>query len=153
MSMLRVALSLVRSMFGPRAWYLEMARLTMLGQSRSRRAGSIGQDVPADRADQVDDGAGDHVRGLDELVAGGLVGDGEAGPVRIDIGLGAGRVGHGGAQQAVDHQQGVDLLLDAGGGAGAQYPAAVSPVVIGPNTASITVRVPHASSATNRICG
>ena len=51
-------------------------------------------------------------------------GDGEAGPVGIGAGPGAGGVGHGGAQQLVGDQQGVDLLLDAVGGAGAQDPAA-----------------------------
>lgn len=37
MSMLRVAWWLVRSMFGPRVWYFEMARLTMRGRRRWRR--------------------------------------------------------------------------------------------------------------------
>jgi hypothetical protein len=37
MSMARVALQLVRSMLGPRAWHLEMARLTMRGLPVARR--------------------------------------------------------------------------------------------------------------------
>ena len=53
-----------------------------------------------------------------------LQGDGEAGPVGVDAGLGVGGVGHGGAQELVGDQQGVDLLVDAGRGAGAQDPAA-----------------------------
>jgi len=36
------------------------------------------QDVSADGADEVDDGVGDDAGGLDELVAGGAQGDGEA---------------------------------------------------------------------------
>ena len=48
-----------------------------------------------------------------------LQGDGEAGPVGVEAGLAVGGVGHRGAQELVDDQQGVDLLLDAGGGAGA----------------------------------
>src|SRR6266704_1917567 len=78
------------------------------------------QDEAADLADQVDNGLGDDTGGLHELVAGGVQGDGEAGPVGVDAGLGAGGVGHGQAEDLVAHQQGVDLLVDAGGGAGAQ---------------------------------
>jgi hypothetical protein len=37
------------------------------------------QDPPADTAGQVDDSAGDDAGGLDEQVAGGVQGDGEAG--------------------------------------------------------------------------
>jgi hypothetical protein len=69
----------------------------------------------ADLADQVDSGPSDHPGGLDELVAGGVEGDGEAGPVGVDAGLGAGGIGHGEAQELVADQQGMDLLVDAGG--------------------------------------
>src|SRR6266540_7468561 len=82
------------------------------------------QDEAADLADQVDNGLGDDTGGLHELVAGGVQGDGEAGPVGVDAGLGAGGVGHGQAEDLVAHQQGVDLLVDAGGGAGAEHPPA-----------------------------
>jgi hypothetical protein len=54
----------------------------------------------------------------------GLPGDGEAGPVWIDVGAAGGGIGHRGAQELVGDQQGVDLMLDPGGGAGAEYPAA-----------------------------
>src|SRR5262249_4215262 len=81
------------------------------------------EDVSADGADQVDGGVGDDPGGLDELVAGGLVGDGEAGPVGVGVGLGADGVGDGGAQKLVDHQQGVDLLHDTDGSVGAEHPA------------------------------
>jgi hypothetical protein len=41
----------------------------------------VGQDRAADDADQVDDGVGEDTGGLGELVAGGVQGGGEAGPV------------------------------------------------------------------------
>src|SRR6266702_7686712 len=83
-----------------------------------------GQDEPADLAGQVGGGAGEDAGGEDDLVAGGVQGDGEAGAVGVGAGDGAGGVGDGGAQYLVGDQQGVDLLVDAGGGAGAQDPAA-----------------------------
>ncbi len=82
------------------------------------------QDVPPDGAGQVDDGSGDDSGCLLDLVAGGLPGDGEAGPVGIGAGPGAGGVGDGGAQQLAGDEQGVDLLGDPGRGPGAQDPAA-----------------------------
>src|SRR5205085_2614408 len=125
----------------------------------------VGQQVAADGAGQVDGGAGDDAGGLDELVAGGVQGEGEAGPVGVGAGLGGG-VGHGGAQDLVGDQQGVDLLVHPGRGAGAQDPAAqhgglqfaigrldVPALVIGPNTASITLRVPQQIRATKRSIG
>jgi hypothetical protein len=80
--------------------------------------------VPADCPGQVGDGAGEDGCGEDDLVAGGVQGDGEAGAVGVGAGDGAGGVGDGGAQGLVGNQQGVDLLLDPVGGAGAQDPAA-----------------------------
>jgi hypothetical protein len=73
------------------------------------------QDEAADLPGQVDDGAGDHARGEDDLVAGGVQGDGEAGPVGVGAGDGRGGVGDGGAQCLVGDQQGADFLLDAVG--------------------------------------
>ena len=83
-----------------------------------------GQDAAADVPGEVGDGAGDHARGQDDLVAGGVQGDGEAGPVRVGARDRARGVGDGGAQGLVGDQQGVDLLLDAVGSAGAQDAAA-----------------------------
>ena len=82
------------------------------------------QDVAADGADEVDDGVGDDPGGVDELVAGGVQGDGEAAPVGIDVGLGEGGVEDRCAERLVGDEQGVDLLLDPARGAGAQHPAA-----------------------------
>lgn len=52
-------------------------------------AAPVGQQVvqhlAADNADQVDAGLGDYPGGVDQLVAGGAQGDGEAAPVGIDI--------------------------------------------------------------------
>src|SRR5437773_3137269 len=84
----------------------------------------VGQQAAADVAGQVDGGAGGDAGGLDELVAGGVQGEGEAGPVGVGAGLGGGGVGHGGAQDLVGDQQGAGLLVHAAGGAGAQDPAA-----------------------------
>jgi hypothetical protein len=70
----------------------------------------------SDLSGQVDGGADDDSGGLDGLVAGGVEGDGEAGPVGVDAVLGVGGVGNGGAQDLVSDQKGVDLLVDAGGG-------------------------------------
>jgi len=50
--------------------------------------------------------------------------DGEAAAVGVDAAGGVDRVGDGDAQDLVGDQQGVDLLADAGGGAGAQDPPA-----------------------------
>jgi len=80
--------------------------------------------VAADGADEVDDGVGDDAGGFDELVAGGVEGDGEAAPVGIDVGPADRGVGDRDAQRLVGDEQGVDLLLDPGRGAGAQDPAA-----------------------------
>jgi len=50
------------------------------GLVRARRLGRrVGQDGVADGADEVDGGAGDDAGGVDDLVAGGVEGDGEAG--------------------------------------------------------------------------
>jgi hypothetical protein len=83
-----------------------------------------GEDEAADRSGEVDDGVGGDARCEDDLVAGGVQGDGEAGPVRVRAGNGRGGVGDGGAEGLVGDEQGVDLLLDAVGGAGAQDAAA-----------------------------
>src|SRR3954454_7952554 len=64
----------------------------------------VGQDVGADDADQVDDGVGDDPGGVDELVAGGVQGGGEAGPVGVEAGPAVGGVDHGGAQELVDDE-------------------------------------------------
>ena len=90
----------------------------MRGLTRNRRG------VPADHPGQVDDGADDDACCLHDLVAGGLPGDGKAGPVRVGAGLADGGVGHRSAQHLVGHQQGVDLLGDGLRGAGAQDVAA-----------------------------
>ena len=68
--------------------------------------------------------AGEDAGGEDNLVAGGVQGDGEAGAVGVGARDGAGGVGDGGAQHLVGDQQGAGLLVDAAGGAGAQDPAA-----------------------------
>ena len=65
-------------------------------------------------AGQVDGGVGQHACGLDDLVAGGLEGDAEAGPVRVGAGDGPGGVADRDPDHLVDGQQGVDLLGDAG---------------------------------------
>jgi hypothetical protein len=80
--------------------------------------------VPADGSGQVGDGAGGHARGQDDLVAGGLQGDGEAGTIGVGAGDGGGGVRDRGAKGLVGDQEGVDFLLDAVGGAGAQDAAA-----------------------------
>jgi hypothetical protein len=82
------------------------------------------QDPPADTAGQVDDSAGDDAGALDEQVAGGVQGDGEAGAVRVGAAGGLDRVSDGDPQDLVAGQQGVDLLGDPGRGPGTQYPAA-----------------------------
>ncbi|WP_447139147.1 hypothetical protein [Micromonospora sp. LZ34] len=79
--------------------------------------------MAADDADQVDVGVGDDAGGVDDLVTGGGQGGGEAGLVGIDVGLAVGGVDHGGEQQLVDDEQGVDFLVDAVGGSGAQHPS------------------------------
>ncbi|MCG5213361.1 hypothetical protein MBA17_08830 [Streptosporangium sp. KLBMP 9127] len=80
------------------------------------------QDRPPDAACEVDDGVGDDACGLDDLVAGGLQGDGEAGPVGVGAGDGGG--GDRDPDELVGGQQGVDFLGDACHGAGAQDVAA-----------------------------
>jgi hypothetical protein len=80
----------------------------------------VGQDEAADLADEVDGGVGDDAGGLDDLVAGGVQGDGEAGPVRVGARDGRGGVGECGAQGLVGDEQGVGFLLDAVRGAGPQ---------------------------------
>ena len=83
-----------------------------------------GEDDAADCPGEVDAGAGDDARGEDHLVAGGVEGDSEAGPVGVGARRRARGVGDRGAQRLVSDQQGVDFLLDAVGGAGAQDAAA-----------------------------
>src|SRR6266508_4624421 len=80
----------------------------------------VAQHGAADPAGQVDGGLGDHAGGLDDLVAGGVQGDGEAAAVGWGVGPGEGGVGDGGAQGLVGDQEGVDLLVDAIGGSGPQ---------------------------------
>src|SRR5262249_56348604 len=81
-------------------------------------------EVGADGGGHVDGFGGDDGGGPDELVVGGVQGDGEGGPVRVGAGGGEGGVGDGDPDCLVDDQQGVDLLGDAGQGAGAQDAAA-----------------------------
>jgi len=88
------------------------------------REHQAGQDGPADGPCQVDGGAGGDARGQDDLVAGGVQGDREAGPVGVGARESGGGVGDGGAQGLVGDEQGPDLLLDAVGCAGAQDAAA-----------------------------
>ena len=80
--------------------------------------------MPADSAGQVNDGSCDDAGCLCDLLAGGVPGDGEAGPVGLGAGPGGRGVGDGGAQDLVGDQQGVDLLGGPRGGAGAQDPPA-----------------------------
>ena len=82
------------------------------------------QHVAADDADKIDDGVGDDAGGGDELVMGSVKGDGEAGPVGIDIDAAERGVGDRDAQCLVGDQQRLDLLVDPDRGAGTQYPAA-----------------------------
>jgi hypothetical protein len=99
---------------------LEIARLTMRGLTRRRRAGRAGCPVrAADGPGQVDDVLGHDSGGLDDLIAGGVEGDGEAAAVEVHAAGGFDRGGDGDTQDLVGGQQGVDLLADAGGGAGA----------------------------------
>jgi hypothetical protein len=108
-----------------------------------------GQDEAADPAGEVDAGAGDDARGQGDLVAGGVQGDGEAGPVGVGARDGAGGVGDGGAEGLVGDEQGVDLLLDAVGGAGAQDAAAEDR---GLQLAEVTGRKPRSpATATTRV--
>ena len=72
--------------------------------------------MAADSAGQVDSSADDDVGGLDDLLAGGLECDGEAGPVGVGAGGGEGGVSDGDPQGRIDGQQGVDFLGDAGQG-------------------------------------
>src|SRR4051794_32598231 len=44
----------------------------------------VGEDGATNLADEVDAAFGDDAGGVDDLVAGGVQGDGEAGPVRAD---------------------------------------------------------------------
>jgi hypothetical protein len=69
-----------------------------------------GQGGPADFPGQVGDDAGLDAGGQDDLVAGGVQGDGKAGPVGVGARDGAGGVGDGGTQRLVGDQQGPDLL-------------------------------------------
>ena len=75
--------------------------------------------MAADDTDQVDDGVGDDAGGGDDLVTGGVEGDGEAGPVGIDIDDTECGVGDRDAQSLLGDQQRVDFLVDPGRGAGA----------------------------------
>ena len=102
-------------MSGPRAWFWTW-RVDDAGVGAQPTGGQqVGQDVAADGAGQVDGGGGGDACCLDELVAGGVPGDGEAGPVGVGAGAGAGGVGHGGAQELVGDQESVDSLGEAGG--------------------------------------
>src|SRR6516164_9639108 len=111
-------------MLGPLAWYLEIAFDDAGADAQPPVGQQVVQDAAADVADQVDDGAGDDVGGLGKQVAGGVEGDGEAAAAGVDAAGGLDRVGDGDAQDLVAGQEGVDLLGDAGGAAGAQHPAA-----------------------------
>jgi hypothetical protein len=62
---------------------------------------------------------GDHARGLDDLVAGGLEGGAEAGPVGVGAGDGHDGVCDGDPDYLIGGQQRVDLLGDACHGPGA----------------------------------
>ena len=121
--MAMTALRVVRSTL-PRALYLDMARLTTRGLTRSRlpgiRLARTSQPIFPARSVAGQRDAGRE----DDLVPGGVEGYGEAGAVGVGAGDGAGGVGDGGAQGLVGDQQGVYFLLDAAGGAGAQDPAA-----------------------------
>src|SRR6266545_6796259 len=64
----------------------------------------VGEHGAADLADEVDGGLGDDAGGVDYLVAGGVQGDGEAGPVRAGQRLGGGGVGDGQPQRLVGDQ-------------------------------------------------
>ena len=124
MAMAMVALRVVRSTL-PLGVVSGHGALDDAGADAQPPAGhEAGQDEPADGPGQVGDGAGEDAGGEDDLVAGGVQGDGEAGPVGVGARDGAGGVGDRGAQHLVGDQQGVDLLVDAVGGAGAQDPAA-----------------------------
>jgi len=81
-----------------------------------------GKDPLTDPADEVDRRADGDAGGEDDLVAGGVQGDGEAGPVRVGAGDGAG--GHRGAEGLAGDQQGVDFLVNACGCSCPQDPAA-----------------------------
>src|SRR4051812_37205570 len=61
-------------------------------------------------------------RGLDPGGGGGVGGAGEAPRGGVDVGGADGGVAEGDAQGRVGHQQGVNLLPQAAGGAGAQHP-------------------------------
>src|SRR5215470_4750716 len=74
------------------------------------------QDGVPDGTDEVDDCAGDDPGGLDDLVAGGLDGDAEAGPVGVGAGDGGGGVGNSDPDHLVEGGQCADLLGDAGQG-------------------------------------
>lgn len=72
-----------------------------------------GQDPPGDDPGCFGVVEGDAGR-LDDLVAGGVQGDGEPAAVGIGAGPGFGRVDHDGAQELVEGEQGPHLLLDPG---------------------------------------
>jgi hypothetical protein len=64
----------------------------------------VRQDGAADGAYQVDDGVGEDAGGLDDLVAGGVQGGGEAGPVGVETWQAVGGVDHGGTDDLVGDQ-------------------------------------------------
>ncbi len=81
----------------------------------------LGQDRSAYGTDELDGAVLDDAGGLDELVAGGLEGDAETGPVWVGA-CAVGCVRDGDADGLVGAQEGVDLLSDPGPGPGSQDP-------------------------------
>lgn len=78
------------------------------------------QDVAAVLPDLVDPGVNGRVCCLDEGILGGVQGDAETGPVRVEAVHGVGGIGHRGAQQSVGDQECPGLLFKAIHGACAQ---------------------------------
>jgi len=75
----------------PLARCLEMARLTTAGAAAVAAAPVAGRpDGVAYLADEIDDGVGDDPGGVDDLVTGGVQGDGEAAAVGAGAGGGEG---------------------------------------------------------------
>ncbi|WP_413106207.1 hypothetical protein [Streptomyces sp. Inha503] len=88
--------------------------LTLRVLTRGRRAGSReSRDAASDLGGSSEAARGGC--GEDELVASCLEGDGETGPVRIDVRTGLDGVDRGGAQELVEGEGGPHLLFDAGG--------------------------------------
>ena len=113
-------------MFGPWALYLEMARLTVRAVDAEPPVGhEVGQDAvgrwPPTRSMTVSAMTPAAWMSWSRAACRAMVKLARSGS---SAGAGVGGVGHGGAQDLVGDQQGVDLLVDAGRGAGAQHPAA-----------------------------